>query len=67
MFSFSFFQGMGISNSKDRDLIRKKVKDLKSAMERERKQKEKEQKAREKLEKQAGKKRGGGGVGLFGK
>jgi 50S ribosomal subunit-associated GTPase HflX len=61
-------QGLGVSNSKDRDLIRKKVKDLKSAMERERKQREKEQKAREKLERQAGsasKKWGSGG--LFGK
>ena len=58
---------MGITNSKDRDLIRKKVKDLKSAMDRERKQREKEQKAREKLERQAGGGKKWGSGGLFGK
>ncbi len=46
-------QTLGIQNSKDRDVIKKKIKDMKSAIERERKQQEKEQKAREKLEKQA--------------
>ena len=58
-------QSLGIQNSKDRDQLKKKVKELKTAVERERKQREKEQKAREKLEKQAttGKKKGG----LFGK
>ena len=45
---------MGIQNTKDRDSIKKKIKDLKTAIERERKQMEKEQKARDKLEKQAG-------------
>jgi neurabin len=45
---------IGIQNAKDRDLIKRKAKDLKSAIERERKQIEKEQKARDKLEKQAG-------------
>ena len=44
---------MGVNNSKDRDLVRKKVKELKSAMEKEKKQIEREQKAREKLEKQS--------------
>ena len=45
---------MGLQNAKDRDLIKKKIKDLKSGIERERKQLEKEQKARDKLEKQSG-------------
>ena len=44
---------LGISSSRDRDLLKKKVKELKSALEKERKQQEKERKARERLEKQA--------------
>ena len=53
---------LGVSSTKDRDLLKKKIKDLKTAVEKEKKQLEKEQKAREKLEKQAatnsGKKKG---------
>lgn len=50
-------QNLGITNAKDRDLLKKKVKELKSNIEKEKKQQEKERKAREKLEKQsAGKK-----------
>ena len=45
-----------MTSAKDRDLLKKKVKELKAAVERERKYQEKQQKERERLEKQAKKK-----------
>ena len=44
-------------SANDRTTLKKKVKDLKTALEKERKQQEREQKARDKLEKQASGKR----------
>ena len=42
-------QMLGVNSATDRTLLKKKVKDLRTALERERKQHEREQKAREKL------------------
>jgi neurabin len=42
-------QTLGVNSSKDRDLVRKKVKDLKSAMEKERKERERVQKERARI------------------
>lgn len=51
----SFFpQALGVNSSKDRDTIRKRVKDLKSAMEKERKERDRLQKERERMSRQAG-------------
>ena len=57
-------QAMGIANAKDRELFKKKIKELKLALdkerkqlERERKQQEKEQKAREREQKKLSKKK----------
>lgn len=47
-------QALGVNSSKDRDTLRKKLKDLKSAMEKEKKQYERLQKEREKMSKQSG-------------
>ena len=41
-------QTLGIVNSKDRELLKKKIKELKAAAEKEKKEKEKEQKLQEK-------------------
>ena len=46
-------QALGVVSANDRTTLKKKVKDLKTALEKERKQQEREQKARDKLEKQA--------------
>lgn len=53
----SMIKSLGITASKDRDILKKKIKEIKTALEKHRKQQEKEQKAREKLEKQAQKKK----------
>ena len=45
------FQAMGVSSSKDRDVLKKRVKELKLVLERERKQQEKERKLLEKEQK----------------
>ena len=45
---------LGVQNSNDRNSIKKRIKDLRTALEKEKKQHEKEQRAREKLEKQSG-------------
>ena len=57
-------QAMGITDAKDRDIFKKKIKELKVAldkerkqMEKERKQKEKEQKLRQKEQKKGSKKK----------
>ena len=44
---------LGVNSANDRTALKKKLKDLKTALDRERKQQEREQKARDKLEKQA--------------
>ena len=61
---YFFLQTMGISNSKDRDYLKRKIKELKLAFEKERKQQErekkqmeKEAKAREKEQKKQSKKK----------
>ena len=54
--SINCFQALGVTNAKDRDALKKKVKELRAAIEREKKQQEKQQKERERLEKQAKKK-----------
>lgn len=54
---YIFVQSLGITASKDRDILKKKIKEIKTALEKHRKQIEKEQKAKEKLEKQAQKKK----------
>ena len=51
-FIWSWFQTMGVQ-SKDRDSIKRRVKDMRTEIERDKKMQEKQQKAREKLEKQA--------------
>ena len=43
------FQSLGVTNSTDRSLLKKKIKEFKSEVERERKALEKEQKIRERL------------------
>ena len=55
--SLIFLQTLGIVNSKDRELLKKKVKELRLALEKERKQQEKERKAREKEQKKLQKKK----------
>ena len=45
-----YFQTLGVNSSNDKNVIKKKIKELKSAIEKERKQQEKAQKAKEKLE-----------------
>ncbi|KAI0228890.1 Sterile alpha motif domain-containing protein 14 [Lamellibrachia satsuma] len=50
-------KALGVISANDRTTLKKKVKDLKTALEKERKQQEREQKARDKLEKQASGKR----------
>ena len=52
-----------MNTSKDRDLLKKKLKDMKAAIERERKQEEREQKARERLLRQAQQSASGGSAG----
>ena len=47
---FLYLQAYGIANGNDRSLLKKKIKDMKSNIERERKLQEKERKARERLE-----------------
>lgn len=44
-------QTMGIASSKDRDLLKKKIKEIKTGMEKEKKIQEKERKAKEKEQK----------------
>ena len=46
-------QALGVSSSSDRAALKKRIKDLKAAIDKERKQQEKEQRARDKLEKQS--------------
>lgn len=46
-------QTIGMENNKERDMLKKNIKDLKSSLDRQKKQQEKEQKARERIEKQA--------------
>ncbi|XP_041374422.1 uncharacterized protein LOC121387389 isoform X2 [Gigantopelta aegis] len=53
----SKFKTLGIVNSKDRELLKKKVKELRLAIEKEKKQQEKERKAREKEQKKLQKKK----------
>lgn len=48
---------MGIVNSKDRELLKKRIKELKAATEKEKKQQEKERKAKEKEQKKQQKKK----------
>ena len=63
---FFLFQLFGIQNSGDRATLKKKIKDLRTAVEKERRQQDKEQKARDKLMGNTGglkKKK----TGLFGK
>lgn len=50
------FQTMGITVSKDRELFKKKIKELKIALDREKKQLEKERKIKEKEQKKQRKK-----------
>lgn len=50
-------QSLGITSTKDRDILKKKIKEMKTALDKDKKQQEKEQKAKEKLEKQALKKK----------
>jgi len=45
-------QALGMSSSKDRDLLKKRLKDMRAALERERKQQERDMKARERLARQ---------------
>lgn len=52
VFVYIFFQALGVSNAKDRDYLKKKVKELKLVLEKERKQIEKERKQMEKEQKQ---------------
>ena len=52
-FIFCLFQSLGVNSNTDRATLKKRIKDLKAAIEKERKQLEKEQRARDKLEKQA--------------
>jgi len=47
------FQLYGIIASKDRDLLKKKLKDVRAALERERRQDEREQKMKERLARQS--------------
>ncbi|KAK3082677.1 hypothetical protein FSP39_002355, partial [Pinctada imbricata] len=47
---------MGVANSKDRELMKKKIKDIKHTMEKEKKMQEKEKKAKEKEQKKASEK-----------
>lgn len=54
---FLHIQAMGVVSSKDRELIKKKVKELRAATEKEKKQQEKERKAREKEQKKQLKKK----------
>ncbi len=56
-----FFQTLGVNNSNDKNVIKKRIKDLKTAIEKERRQQEKAQKAKEKLEGGKGKKKFGFG------
>lgn len=53
---FVVFQTMGISSAKDRDLLKRKIKEIKVAMEKEKKLQEKERKAKEKEQKKQKKK-----------
>lgn len=46
-------QSLGITSTKDRDILKKKIKEIKTALDKDKKQQEKEQKAKEKQEKQA--------------
>lgn len=52
-----FFQTLGVNSSGDRSAIKKKLKELKALLEKERKAHEKEQKAMEKMQKKAEKAR----------
>lgn len=56
----SFFpfchQTIGVTNTNDKNTFKKKVKELKACVEKEKKAQQKEQKAREKLQKKAAKK-----------
>ena len=56
----TFLQSLGVNSSNDKNVIKKKIKDLKAAIEKERKQQEKAQKAKEKLEGKSKKKFGFG-------
>ncbi len=42
-----------MENNKEREILKKNIKDMKTALDRQRKQSEKEQKARERIEKQS--------------
>ncbi|XP_071101486.1 neurabin-1-like isoform X2 [Haliotis cracherodii] len=53
----SKLKSLGITNGKDRELLKKKIKELKAAIEKEKKQQEKERKAREKEQKKQMKKK----------
>ena len=52
-----FLQALGVSSSKDRELIKKKIKEMKANVEREKKLLEKERKQKEKEQKKASKKK----------
>ena len=56
----TILQSLGVNSSNDKNVIKKKIKDLKAAIEKERKQQEKAQKAKEKLEGKSKKKFGFG-------
>jgi neurabin len=45
---------IGVNSSKDRDQLKKRLKDMRAALERERKQSERDQKLRERLSRQVG-------------
>ncbi|XP_067687835.1 neurabin-1-like isoform X3 [Haliotis asinina] len=53
----SKLKSLGVTNGKDRELLKKKIKELKTAIEKEKKQQEKERKAREKEQKKQMKKK----------
>ncbi|XP_046544563.1 neurabin-1-like isoform X1 [Haliotis rubra] len=53
----SKLKSLGVTNGKDRELLKKKIKELKAAIEKEKKQQEKERKAREKEQKKQMKKK----------
>ncbi|KAK6166544.1 hypothetical protein SNE40_023205 [Patella caerulea] len=53
----SKLKALGIINGKDREVLKKKVKEMKTALEKEKKQQEKERKAREKEQKKQLKKK----------
>ena len=57
LISLFFSQAMGITSSKDRELLKKKIKEMKANVEREKKLMEKERKQKEKEQKKLSKKK----------